>query len=166
MLFRKSLASPWPGSRSRWPSTAPPRLVRRQVKEYTSPWPSASWSAITAARWTWSLRYAKSAAADPCSSSVVVSLKKLLVCPPLSSDAPGSPASLQVIAVLAGLSGAGMKTSLVRQGVLVGGVNLPLPAAVAVGVSRAAPHAAKGPVMAAPPQTACKLPPFKAATLG
>src|SRR2546426_9653482 len=151
MLFRKSLASPWPGSRSRWPSTAPPRLVRRQVKEYTSPWPSASWSAITAARWTWSLRYAKSAAADPCSSSVVVSLKKLLVCPPLSSDAPGSPASLQVMAVLAGLSGAGVKTSLVRQGVLVAGLTIPRPAAVGVRVSRRAPEAAEGAVKGAHP---------------
>src|SRR2546426_5926010 len=151
MLFRKSLASPWPGSRSRWPSTAPPRLVRRPLKESTSPWPYASWSEITAARWTWSLRYAKSAAADPCSSSVVVSLKKLLVCPPLSSDAPGSPASLQVIAVLAGLSGAGMKTSLVRQGLLVAGVTLPQPPGVAVGVLPRAPQGAEGPVHATHP---------------
>src|SRR2546428_8628802 len=135
MLFRKSLASPWPGSRSRWPSTAPPRLVRRPLKESTSPWPYASWSEITAARWTWSLRYAKSAAADPCSSSVVVSLKKLLVCPPLSSDAPGSPASLQVIAVLAGLGGAGVETALVRQGLLGGGPSTARPPALGLRVS-------------------------------
>src|SRR2546429_8127733 len=69
------------------------------------------------------------------------------------------------MAVLAGLSGAGMKTSLVRQGLLVAGLTIARPAALAIGVSRRATQASKGPIMATTLGTAMNLPTFAAPSL-
>src|SRR2546427_13042987 len=68
------------------------------------------------------------------------------------------------MAVLAGLSGAGMKTSLVRQGLLVAGLTIARPAALAIGVSRRATQASKGPIMATTPEAATNLPTLEAPT--
>src|SRR3989441_13378776 len=69
------------------------------------------------------------------------------------------------MAVLAGLSGAGMKTSLVRQGLLVAGLTIARPAALAIGISRRATQAAKGPIMATTLESATNLPTLEAPSL-
>src|SRR3989442_6247627 len=69
------------------------------------------------------------------------------------------------MAVLAGLSGAGMKTSLVRQGLLVAGLTIARPAALAIGISPRATQASKGPIMATTLESATNLPTLEAPTL-
>src|ERR1700746_175670 len=100
---------------------------------------------MTPARRIRSLRNAYSAAAAPWSSSVVVSRKKLLVLFGGSEDAPGSPACLHVMAVLAGFRRAGVNTSRVRQGLLVAGLTIARSAAVATRISWRATAASNGP---------------------
>src|SRR5438552_18347089 len=68
--------------------------------------------------------------------------------------------------VLAGLSGAGMKTSLVRQGLLVAGLTIARPAALAIGISRRATQASKGPIIATTLGSAMNLTTFEAPSLG
>src|SRR5207247_6174219 len=111
-------------------------------------------------------RYAEPAAAAPWGSSVVVSLKKLLVCAGLRSDAAGRPADLQAISVRAGLSRAGMNTSLVRHGLLVAGLTIPSPARLAIGISLRATAASNGPIIAIKVESATKPSTLEAPRLG
>src|SRR5207249_1343375 len=137
MAARKAWASVLvAGSMARRPTTLPPSFRSRALKAVASPCPYDSRSEITAARATWRLVKAKSAAAAPCRSSVTVRRKKLFVCPGRRSDAEGSPAARQLIGVPAGLSGAGTKTSRVRQGFPVAGGTMANAAGVAARLSR------------------------------
>src|SRR6266566_1431814 len=156
MRVKKGPASVLPVSTSRWPSTVPPRVTSRAWKAPARPWPYSSWSVMTAARRTWSWSSAKSAAAAPWSSSVVASRKKLLACAGLSSDAGGSPAALHVTAVRAGFRSEGMYTSRVKQGLLVAGLTMARPAALATGISLRATAPSSGPIIATTFESAMK----------
>src|SRR4029077_18459785 len=89
-----------------------------------------------------------SAAAAPCSKSVAVRRKKLLVCFGRRSSAGGSPAIRHEIGVYEGLSSAGMNTSLVRHGLLVAGVTMARPALLAIRISLRGTEGSNGPSIA------------------
>src|SRR5437016_560489 len=88
------------------------------------------------------------------------------ICAGLRSDAAGRPADLQAISVRAGLSRAGMNTSLVRHGLLVAGLTIPSPARLAIGISLRATAASNGPIIAVTVESATKPSPLEATRLG
>src|SRR5439155_20343326 len=76
-------------------------------------------------------------------------------------DAAGGPGPLQGLTVRAGLGTAGWRELLVRHGLLVAGLSIGGPAALAIGISFRAAQASNGPIMATTAESATNLRTFE-----